>query len=111
MPELTLTVRMTAKPERGKDLESALRAVVAPTHAEAGCIRYALHRSVQDENVFFMVERWTSKAALEQHLAQPYLKTMLAMLPELVQSSEFGEYEMLVDGVPNKPLYAQVREI
>ena len=104
MAELTLIVRMKAKPGRGQDLEKALRAAVEPTHREPGCIRYALHRSATDANVYLLVERWSSKQALEAHVGEPYLKTLLARLPELAEPSDVAEYEMLAAGEPKKLL-------
>ena len=104
MAELTLIVRMKAKPGRGPDLEAALQAVVEPTHREPGCIRFALHRSMTDANVYLLVERWSSKQALEAHLREPYLKRLLARLPEFAEPSDVAEYEMLVAGEPKKLL-------
>jgi quinol monooxygenase YgiN len=102
MAELTLIVRITAKPGRAVELESALRDVVAPTHAEPGCIRFALHRLAGNPNVYLLVERWTSKQALEEHLDQPYLKRLLANLQEIAEPSEVAEYEMLSAGDTKK---------
>jgi quinol monooxygenase YgiN len=104
MAELTLTVRITAKPGRAAELESALREAVPPTHAEPGCIRFALHRLAGNPNVYFLVERWTSKQALEEHLAQPYLKRLLAALQEIAEPSELAEYEQVSVGDPKKLL-------
>jgi quinol monooxygenase YgiN len=104
LAELTLIVRIKAKPGRGPDLEAALRAVVEPTHREPGCIRFALHRLVTDANVYVLVERWSSKQALEAHLQEPYLRTLLAQLQELAEPSDVAEYEMLVAGEPEKLL-------
>jgi quinol monooxygenase YgiN len=59
MSEVTLIVRIAAKPGRGAELESALRAVVAPTHAEAGCMCFALHRLAGEANGYRLVERWS----------------------------------------------------
>ena len=104
MAELTLIVRIKAKPGREPELEAALRAVVEPTHREPGCMRFALHRSTTDANVYVLVERWSSKQALEAHLKEPYLWTLLARLPELAEPSDVAEYEMLVAGDPGKLL-------
>jgi quinol monooxygenase YgiN len=104
MSELTLIVRVTAKPGRAAELESALRAVVAPTHAEAGCIRYALHRLAGNSNVYLLIERWSSKQALEEHLAQPYLKELLAKMQELAEPPDVAEYEVVTVGDPKKLL-------
>jgi quinol monooxygenase YgiN len=104
LPEISLIVRMKAKPGRGQDLEAALRAVVEPTHREPGCMRFALHRSMTDAATYVLVERWSSKQALESHLAQPYLRTLLGQLAQLAEPADVAEYELLMAGDPEKLL-------
>lgn len=104
MSEITLIVKIKAKSGQEKAVERALRAAVAPTHTEKGCIRFALHRAPSDAATFLLVERWTSQATLDEHLKKPYLVTLLNSLKELAESSEASSYEMLAEGEPGKLL-------
>ena len=105
MPELTLVVRMNAKPGRKTALERALRAAVAPTHAEPGCLRYALHRAIDEPSVFVLVERWRSQSDLDEHMQTPHLVELLATLGELLAGpADVGRYELLPGGDPQKAL-------
>ena len=56
------------------EAEEALRELASATHAEAGCLSYALHRDPKEPRTLVFVERWTSTVALENHLHQPYVK-------------------------------------
>jgi quinol monooxygenase YgiN len=103
MAELTVIARVKAKPGKEGELEQALRAAVAPTHEEPGCLRYALHHSTEDSATFLLVERWASMAALEQHRKTPHLKVLFGKLQELLEGSpQVGLYELLPEGKPEK---------
>ena len=103
MAELTVVARIKAQPGKEVEMERVLRAAVAPTHEEPGCLRYALHRSTDDPATFLFVERWQSKAALDQHRETPHLKTLFGKLRELVAGpADVGIYELLPEGKPEK---------
>src|SRR5947209_3688627 len=103
MGELTVIAKAKSKPGLEKNLEQELRAVVNSTHLEAGCLKYALHRSVDDSTSFVVVERWSSKAALDAHFAQPYVQTLLQRLQSLlIGAPEIQAFELLPEGQPEK---------
>lgn len=83
MSEIVVVGSFTA--QRGKEEEAleAFRALVAPTHAEDGCILYALHQGSDDPRRLAFVERWTSREALDAHLASEHIKDVLARAPHL----------------------------
>lgn len=104
MSEITLIVRIKARPGHEHALEKELRVSVPPTHKEEGCLKFALHRSNTESGHFLLVERWTSQSALDEHLRQPYLTDLLAKLKELAESSEASAYEMVMEGDTRKLL-------
>lgn len=73
MSEIVVVVVAQAAPGRGDDALAAFADVSVPTHAEAGCIAYALHRTVSDPDQIVLVERWASREALDEHLASEHL--------------------------------------
>lgn len=105
MPEITLVVRMNAKPGREEAVARALRAAVAPTHSEPGCLRYALHRAIDEPTVFVLVERWRSQSDLDEHMQTPHLVELLSVLEALLaEPADVGRYELLPEGDPQKAL-------
>ncbi len=103
MAEITVVARFKTKPGKDKELERALRDVVAPTHDEAGCIQYVLHRSTDDPTSIMMFERWTSRQALDEHLATPHIRRLFGIIPALVASPpEVAAFEVLPEGKPEK---------
>lgn len=103
MSDVVVVARSRAKPGREGELEAALRACVTPTHAEAGCLRYALQRGVDDPSSFALVETWTSRAALEAHLRTAHVAVLFKALPDLVaEAPTVTVYEPLGAGDPVK---------
>src|SRR5438445_3843162 len=75
---VVLNVHLEALPGQAEKLADQLRALVAPTRREAGCLVYELHRDPQNSGKFMFYERFTSQATLDQHLASPHFKAFLA---------------------------------
>ncbi len=73
MSRVVVVATIKAKPGREDELETGLKELAASTHAEAGCLSYALHRDAADPAVMVMVEHWTSQVALDSHFQQPYV--------------------------------------
>ena len=73
MSEVRVVVLARAKPGRGDEAAAAFHEVAVPTHAEEGCIVFALHRVAGDADRMVLIERWASREALDQHLATPHL--------------------------------------
>ncbi len=59
---LTLIATITAAPGHAEALERELRALVAPSRAEAGCLQYDLHQDRHDSHLFYMIEQWRDDA-------------------------------------------------
>jgi quinol monooxygenase YgiN len=87
---LTLVARMRAKPGQEARLRAELQRLVAPTHAEAGCLSYDLHISQSDPALFLFYETWRSQADLDAHFETPHLKALVKILPEMLD----GEMEL-----------------
>ena len=64
-------------------LEAELAKVVALVRAEAGCVRYDLHKS-EYGNVFFFYEIWESPAHLAAHGKTPHMAAMRSATVDLV---------------------------
>jgi quinol monooxygenase YgiN len=86
MPEdkVTVVASFLAKPGKESAVKLAIEAVIASTRAESGCMNYDLHQSTEDPAVFMLYENWKSKKALEEHLAMPYLKDLVAKADDLL---------------------------
>lgn len=78
-----LIVKIKAKNGMEESAEQELTAMLAPTRAEAGCIQYDLHRSLDDKSLFYFYEIWADQKAFDEHVASPHFKNLLAKADDL----------------------------
>ena len=76
MSQVVVVATFEVQEGKAGEAEAALRETIEATHAEAGCLRYALHRDKNDPNVFVLVEHWTAQDALDAHFRQPYVAAL-----------------------------------
>lgn len=71
---------------RVASLERALmhmKAMIAASQVEAGCLDYAYAVDVEDGTLIRVVERWTTREALAAHLLTDHLRAWRAAWPEI----------------------------
>jgi quinol monooxygenase YgiN len=103
MSEVILIVSLVAKPERQADAERFLDALLAPTHAEDGCLLYAVHRNVDDPTQLWFVERWASRPLLDKHLHSDHIQQALAEVDQYFNEGPVLRFcEALPGGEPDK---------
>jgi quinol monooxygenase YgiN len=68
LPKHAVTLAVIVRAKEGQELllEAELRALVAPTRREEGCLQYDLHRSTDLAGQFFLHEVWETR---EHHTA------------------------------------------
>ncbi|HEY3557314.1 MAG TPA: antibiotic biosynthesis monooxygenase family protein [Kribbella sp.] len=62
-------ITIQVAPGRAADFGTAFRAVQQTVLAERGCEQYELFQSLDDPDRMLLLERWTTQALLEQHMA------------------------------------------
>lgn len=67
MDELFIVVGLKAKSGRENDLRDDLIAVVEPSRAEEGSIRYELFEDNKEPGLFVFVEHWASEMLRNKH--------------------------------------------
>jgi len=84
---LHVVARLVAKREKLAEVTALLSGLVAPTRAEAGCLRYELMQDQSDPTDFTFVEEWTDEEALEAHLLTAHVGRAMAQAPILLAAS------------------------
>ena len=84
MPAIIIIGSLKARPGKEDATREALAALVAPAHAEPGCILYALHQGVADPTRFAFVERWESQELHDAHAGSGNMAAVLARADELL---------------------------
>ncbi|KHA76448.1 monooxygenase [Janthinobacterium lividum] len=75
---LIVVATIDAQADHIDAVRAALEAVVTPSRAESGCLRYELHLDNKIPTRFIMLEEWADKAALTAHYATPHFLTLVA---------------------------------
>lgn len=81
--KIVLMARLKVKGEMVEEAKQAALLLVEPSRAEAGCLNYDVHQSIDDEMVFVWHETWANKAALDEHFAMPYFTDFFAKVQEI----------------------------
>jgi len=102
MSEVVVVGAFTARDGKESEAEEAFKALVDPTHAEDGCILYALHRGHDDPRKLAFVERWESKEKLDAHLESDHVKDVLTKVDDLFASADITVYEAIPGGQERK---------
>ena len=87
-----VTALFDARPGCEAKLEAALRELVGKVAAEPGALEYTLHRASDAPGRFYFYERYRDQAAVDLHMATPYLKHVLDLVPELCASAPVVEF-------------------
>jgi quinol monooxygenase YgiN len=90
---LTIVAQFQARPGMEAELETALKMLIMPTRAEAGCEVYELHRSLEDPGFFHFHEIWSSGSHWESHMRSEHLRGFIERSTELVAESRILQLE------------------
>lgn len=71
--------------ERAAEVEVELRALMAGTHAEPGCIHMELVVSDDDPTTWLMLEKFRSRSDWEDHMRTPHVTRGNANLADLLR--------------------------
>lgn len=108
MAEIVVVGAFTCRPGKEQEGLAAFEALVEPTHAESGCILYALHQGVDDPARLAFIERWASREDLEAHLSSDHIAAVLAQVEDLFgDSGDITVYEARPGGARTKGSLAE----
>ncbi len=76
MDHLLVVVHMLFAKGKTEAAIAALTPAAELSQQEPGCIKFAVHRDVDDPDVLLIIEQWESREAYESHLKQPHLQQL-----------------------------------
>lgn len=82
--EVVVAATVQVKPGSEDAALAAITTAIEATHAEPGCLAYALHRDRSEPARFVIIEKWATAADLEAHGQEPHLKQLFADLGPLL---------------------------
>lgn len=88
MTQLTIVAKIKAKAGAEEHVYQELQNLIKPTLAEAGCINYDLHRSIEDLSLFVFYENWTGRDVWEKHMQSNHIKGFQSNTDGAIESWE-----------------------
>ena len=82
--KVTVVARIKAKLGKEAQAKQELLKLLSPTRAEAGCINYDMHQSLDNQAQFLFHENWTNQGELNKHLETPHLMNFLNQADQLL---------------------------
>jgi quinol monooxygenase YgiN len=95
MEHIVITAILKGKPGIENQLYEALQQVVQPSRNDSGCIKYQLHKSVDEEGVFVFYEVWRDEESLKKHIESDHYKVYRQQAEQLVESRNVYRLKML----------------
>ena len=95
MTHVTVVATLVARKGQEKAVEAILLGLLEPSRKDEGCIRYDLHRGLDDPGCFVFYETWASRELLEKHLQTPHLTTLGREAFPLLESKDVKVMEKI----------------
>jgi quinol monooxygenase YgiN len=92
---VTLVVVLRAREGQERLLEAELRALIAPTRREEGCITYDLHRAIEMTGTFLLHEVWATRDDHTFHTKTPHFLRWDARKDALLATREVTFWQQL----------------
>jgi quinol monooxygenase YgiN len=98
LPKDAVTLMVVLRAREGQEtlLEAEVRALVAPTRKEEGCITYCLYRSPDMPGMLLLHEVWSSREAHTAHTHSPHFLRWNARKDALLASRDGTFWKQVV---------------
>ena len=96
MSACIIVARFHAREGQAKEVEALLLGFIEPSRKEDGCLFYDLHREIEDDHAFVILDGWRDKSTFEAHAGSGHVARTLAILePLLAAAPIISELERL----------------
>lgn len=97
-PKDAVTLIVELRPRDGQDLllEAELRALVAPTRKEHGCLLYDLYRATEGPSAYLLHEVWASREDHTRHMNTPHFVRWNARKDAVLAARDAGFWKQVL---------------
>jgi len=74
------TIKITAPPEKHKEILQTFMAILGPIRREQGCISCNCYVDVESENIIYFREEWKSREDLNTHLRSVHFGVLIGAM-------------------------------
>lgn len=70
-------VKMTARPEKRRELSQTLLSIVEKVRNEIACLKAGFYQNIESEDDFLVVEEWATQTDLDDHMKSDLFTVLL----------------------------------
>jgi len=83
---LVIIAKVEIYPDKVEIVIKEFSELISKTRTEDGCLKYDLHRDVENSNVFWFYEHWENEESQNKHMNSKHLKEYLEVTDDAVKS-------------------------
>ena len=76
------------KSDKVNEFLSAVEPLIKASNEEEGCIRYELHKALNKENTYIMVEEWKDQAAIDFHNQTEHFTSIVPQFKDMLRKEQ-----------------------
>jgi quinol monooxygenase YgiN len=80
---ISIVAKFVIKEGEEENFLTMADALVQASQAEEGCIEYNLHKHIEKERTYSMIERWKDQTAIDIHNNTPHFTTAVPKIVEI----------------------------
>ncbi len=84
------TIKLATPADKRKEILQTLTVILGPIRREPGCISCHCYVDIEDQNLIFMREEWTTKRSLDTHLRSPLFGVLIGAMKLLNDEPEIS---------------------
>ena len=80
---ISIVAKFTVNASEEEKFLALSEELIQASRAEAGCVEYGLHKDVNKENTYCMLEKWKDQAAIDTHNSSTHFTTIVPQLANM----------------------------
>jgi len=91
---ISIVAKFTVKSGKATEFLKLIDKLGKASRAEAGCIEYVLHKALNSETVYCLIEKWKDQEAVDFHNNTPHFTGIVPQIVELA-AAEIDVYQTI----------------
>lgn len=80
---ISIVAKFTVNASEEEKFLALSKELIQASRAEAGCVEYGLHKDVNKESTYCMLEKWKDQAAIDTHNSSTHFTTIVPQLANM----------------------------
>ena len=76
------------KADKVEEFLTAVKPLIKASNEEEGCIKYELHKALNVDNMYMMIEEWKDQAAIDFHNQTEHFTTIVPQFDDMLEEPQ-----------------------